>query len=111
MSNEINVIADNGGGVTLQVIDDRGYKYQHSYEDVNQCAADIKEALAGADVSNWDGNEVSDENDEYWLITSDYQISNGGYREIMAVKSVADFADWTDSGWHNCNALAFLVNE
>lgn len=107
MTNEINVIADNGGGITLQVINDNGTKYQHTHDDAAQCAIDINAALAGDNAArDWDGNEVSDEDDSAWLIASDDKIKNGGYRELLGVESLADFADWIDSGWGNCNDLA-----
>jgi hypothetical protein len=107
MANEINVIADNGGGITLQVINDNGSKYQHTHDDADQCATDIKAALAGDNAArDWDGNEVSDDDDSAWLISTDDQIRNGGYREVLGVTSVSDFEDWDDCGWGNCTALA-----
>lgn len=95
MENEIYIIADNGGGITMQITDADGYKYQHYYCDISQCAGDIKSALAGDSASGWDGNEISD-----WLIPSGI-----GYK-TMIVESLADLADWSDSSWGNCRSLA-----
>ena len=107
---EINVIADNGGGITLQIINDNGAKYQHCYDDAAQCAADIKAAFDGANASReWDGNEVSDEDDSAWLITSNDDLRNVGYREIMGAQSVSNFTGWVGSHWYNCNALAVAL--
>lgn len=58
-SNKITVIADNGGGVTLQVVKPSGYRYQHYYDDAKQAAHDVMTAQDNStDVCDWDNNEA-----------------------------------------------------
>lgn len=107
--NEINAIADNGGGITLQITSDAEEKYQHTYYDIEQCAGDLLQAIGGANAyHDWDGNEVA-EDDAAWLIASYEDIRNGGFAEILGVKSVDDLAAWSKSSWHNCAELAAIV--
>lgn len=104
MSNNIDVIADNGGGVTLQITNADGDIYQHSYSCMEQCATDIKAALTGDDPIQWDGNELDE--DAPLLNPSDNDLRNGGYTQIIDLQSVDEFADWLDIGWANCEELA-----
>jgi hypothetical protein len=65
----INVILDNGGGVTIQTD-----KYAHYYTNPAQAAHDYNLLLGGSDTGEWDGNEP-DIRQEY-----DNDIErNGGY--------------------------------
>lgn len=75
---EITAICDNGGGITLQVIDGDA-RYQHTYQDAKQCATDIKVAVEGGDITEWDGNEAEGY-EAFWLDPSGEDIRNGGYR-------------------------------
>lgn len=76
MKPEIKVIADNGGGLTLQVIKG-SRKYQHTFDRAVDCADAIKAAERGDSFAGWDGDESSD-----WLAPTRDEISNGGYRVI-----------------------------
>jgi hypothetical protein len=82
MASKVMVIADNGGGLVLQIGSGHG-RYQHRYEadTARQCAVDMLLALAGDDVSGWDGNEVSDG----WVTPTDDEIRNGGYRVFSPI--------------------------
>lgn len=76
---QIIIIADNGGGLTLQIGCRRG-GYQHSYDAPRQCARDIVTALAdmavgGLDLGCWEGNEAHD----CWLTWTPEDESCGGY--------------------------------
>ena len=98
---DITIIADNGGGLTLQLVDDYDRRYQHYYKSPTQCATDIKTALADDSFEGWDGNEADDEDgNDCWLDPTCDQIRNGGYRILSA-----DQLD-VESSWRNIRELA-----
>jgi hypothetical protein len=80
-TNEIAIIFDNGGGITLQIISESGYRYQHTYNDADHAATDIKAATYGSSPSSWDGNEAEGD-DANWIEPTNDQIRNGGYLAI-----------------------------
>lgn len=65
----IDVIFDNGGGITIQTT-----TYAHYYQDPAQAAEDYKLIISGADTGDWEGNEI-DNRMEY----DAEQVRNGGY--------------------------------
>ena len=72
---EIDVIADNGGGLTLQV---HGRKpYLHSYDRADLLAENLRAIARGADPANdWEGNEYP----ETALDVYSYDVERtGGY--------------------------------
>ena len=102
-TNEITIIFDNGGRITLQVGEGKD-RYQHAYDYAVHCANDIRRLLAGESTDDWDGNEV-----EYWIELTAEEFYNGDYK-IMDAKDVIDFnPESTD--WHNIRELhAALAN-
>ena len=76
----IKIIFDNGGGITLQVISNDGYHYQHWYNSPAYAANDALLAFIGDDVSKWEGNDVDSHG---WLSPTNDQIASGGYRVVM----------------------------
>jgi hypothetical protein len=92
---EITIIADNGGGLTLQVTH-KGLRYQRS-DDAKQVARLFAEAEGSSDLdlSEWEGNQA----EEYgWLDPDPDAIRNGGYR----VMSLADILESSESdSWAN----------
>jgi hypothetical protein len=107
MDNDITVIFDNGGGITLQVVNVTGQDYQHAYDtsQIEQCANDIHAALSGQNPSaDWEGNDLDDD-DINLLDPSEQQIENGGYR-VVTVNCAEDLKCLADSGWDNAEQLA-----
>jgi hypothetical protein len=73
MDREIEIIADNGGGVTIQ---DHMTPYAHYYSDPRQVVTDLRAIVAGNLPDTWDGNEYDGTMIEY-----DFDMeSNGGYQ-------------------------------
>jgi len=105
--NKITLIADDGGGLTLQVTNG-DVKYQHYYSDVTrQAAEDTLAALSGDDTTWWEGNEV----DDGWLETTANELQNGGYQELSA-KSIDDVIKWgADNDWNNVSELSCLLKD
>jgi hypothetical protein len=102
---EINIIADNGGGLTLQLIDDDNNRYQHYYDSPGVISADIKEAQTNNNFAAWDGNEAEDEDgNDLWLYVGQEQIKNGGYRELTPDDLLKVKLD--DCSWRNVRELA-----
>lgn len=72
----LEVILDNGGGLTVQCDG-----YTHAYDDASyeamatHAATDVRALLDGADPSDWDGNEPENRIDY-----DSNQLRNGGYR-------------------------------
>lgn len=80
MTRTIKIIADNGGGLTLQIVEGK-LRYQHTYTDANQCAYDVSAAINEPDaVADWDNNESED-----WVEIDLENIRNGGYRVYNGV--------------------------
>ncbi len=98
---DITIIADNGGGLTLQLVDDYDQRYQHHYMSPTQCAGDIKIVQEDGSFEGYDGNEAEDEDgNDCWLYPTYDQIRNGGYRILSA-----DQLD-VESSWRNIRELA-----
>jgi hypothetical protein len=103
--NTLTLIADNGGGITLQVVNtDNGIKYQHFYTHPSaHCAGDVQCALNGEDVRDWDGNEA----EAGWLTPTPAEIESGGYR-VLIVSCSKDVFEWGrgDESWLNISELS-----
>jgi len=91
----LNLILNNGGGVTIQAITDKGFRYQHSWDGCggfDGAAALLRECLSEdvwENIPDWEGNEavfdngreLSDEEREgRWMDYHPEVESNGGYR-------------------------------
>ena len=102
---DITIIADNGGGLTLQLTDDKGERYQHCYDSAAQCARDIRAALDDHTFAGWDGNEAEEDEDgtPRWINVTYEDIRRGGYREL----TIADLneVDLEDCSWRNIREL------
>lgn len=82
------VIFDNGGGVTVQLLD-----WAHYYQDAKQAARDVAAWLKSHNTSDWEGHEPE-------ALACDPtlgEIRNGGYR----VWTVGD--NPVDEGWGNAD--------
>jgi hypothetical protein len=105
----IEIIFDNGGGITIQNTDDP--YYIHYYDDATQAAQDIIDLNNGGDTAEWDGNEYEDYMstqrqaaeeygddpddvpDDAALIDPSYDdIHNGGYR-VFTLGKIMDAVD------------------
>lgn len=75
MKNEITIILDNAGGITVQV----NGTYQVTLWKVADAAQLIKDAALGADPRDWDGNEIEENG---LLEPSDDALRNGGYNVL-----------------------------
>jgi hypothetical protein len=85
---DITIIADNGGGLTLQIIAADGTRYQHKYNDPEQCACDICDALKDGHTHKWEGNEAKvEEGNSQWLSPHDEDLRNDRFR-IISVSEV-----------------------
>ena len=101
----IDIIADNGGGITLQY--HGRVKYAHTYNNGAQVIEDLIAVVDGFGAENWDGNEYPEIGfDEYDQDTE----SNGGYRWYTgtADQLIKEFADIDpDDAWgYNVKDLA-----
>ncbi len=93
------VIFDNGGGVTVQ-LSNGTHSWAHSYDDAEQAAGDVRDALTDGSFYGFDG----DESDAATVDPTDEEIRNGGFRVVI-------FSDLDDlhthaneqfqSGWGN----------
>ena len=77
LEQNVVIIGDNGGGITLQL----GRDYQHHYyaaprQAAAQIADDITAYLETGDTSDWEGNEAAEHG---WLEPSYEEERNGGY--------------------------------
>jgi len=99
MIENLEVVFDNGGGITVQ-----GDVYAHYYDDARQAATDTHALLHGADPGDWDGNDSTARVN--WTAED---AANGGYKVYSAVEVVRLTPT---SGWRNiddfANALAGL---
>lgn len=100
------VIADNGGGLTLQLTVGDTCIYQHTYMGyrgcAEQCAEDIRayreigpSVDVATEIAGWDGNEVEEAGQ---LEPTDEEIRNGGYW-VIDVDDITE--DFEDRGWAN----------
>ena len=101
---DITIIADNGGGLTLQLTNDNGERYQHYYESAVQCARDVKAALDDT-FADWDGNEAEEDEDgtPRWMNVTYEDIRRGGYRELTVAD--LDALDPETCSWNNIREL------
>ncbi|MFA5387195.1 MAG: hypothetical protein WC322_02255 [Candidatus Paceibacterota bacterium] len=100
---KIDIICDNGGGITLQYHGDD--PYTHYYSDPAQVIEDLRAIEDGNSPEQWDGNEYDDEVMEY-----DHDIArNGGYRwfDGTASEILSQLADMDegDIAWANVRNL------
>lgn len=99
----IQIICDNGGGITLQ-IESGDRRYQHHYcggpqDDAAQCAECIADYVQGSEFDAWDGNQV----EEYgWLDPSYDEQRNGAYR-VLTIAGVLACSD--EDSWRNVRDL------
>jgi hypothetical protein len=89
---KLEVIFDNGGGITVQ-----SPAFTHYYDNAAQAAEDVRQLLAGADPSDWEGNDP-----QAAIAYTEDDWRNGGLR----IYDVADLRDSMASrnpigGWHN----------
>jgi hypothetical protein len=101
MQNEITIILDNGGGITLQI----NGEYQVTTNDHNHAAQMIKDAQApDCDMSDWEGNEIEENG---LLEPSCDEIRNGGYRVYDLAEFMATEAEdvWGNAGRYLREAL------
>lgn len=100
--NTFEIIFDNGGGATLQVMDG---SFAHSYDDMMQLAEDARRLLGGETPELWDGHEpecyVSDEK-------FNAHVDNGGYKLLDSDDLVSEGLEekCTRNGW--ANMIAFF---
>lgn len=80
MTSNLEVIINNGGGITIQC-DGYAHMYEGSTNEMiaEQAAEDILAALRGDDVGDWDGNEP-----ECRIEYTDEDIRSGGYEVFNA---------------------------
>ena len=105
----INIIADSGGGITLQVLGD--VNYEHYFQSAAGAAESVIDAINGDDATTWDGNDL-DNSDEPPLDPSDEDIRNGGYRVLYDVSSIHEVIEWgVDTAWGNISDLSNAVHD
>lgn len=99
-SKDIEIIFDNGGGITIQTDE-----FVHNYDDAADAARDVRGLIQGANPNDWDGNEP-----ECRIIPTDDQIRNGGYK-VMEPEDF-DIGAYEDSSWSNVREFqaAYLAN-
>jgi hypothetical protein len=112
----IEIIFDNGGGITLQKTTEP--YYMHNYNDANQVADDIQAIIDGSTPNDWDGNEYDD---MVALIVVDYDDErNGGYRSyrldnLLDIVNDPDDDEYRDDfdmpgeGWNNVSSVIELL--
>jgi len=101
-SSGIRVIADNAGGLTLQLANtsnDTEYVFERYYNNPQTCADDIISWCNGSHASSWHDNEIDSENGI--LEPTGEQIRMGGYRELFG-SSEFDI----NSSWRNIKELS-----
>ncbi len=105
MKRSEQIIMDNGGGITLQLQQGR-YRWQHTYSDPVHAGEDLVAWLAGSDLTQWDGNDLDDD-DVCWLVPSQDDIRNGGYRVYGALELFSADVDqvWGAAGRDMWEAL------
>lgn len=89
---KIEIIFDNGGGVTLQTADG----FVHHYSDARQAAQDAMTYVDTGSSKGWEGNEP-----EHRVEVTDEQIRSGGYR-VFDQDDVRDYLHVQhDGSWQN----------
>jgi len=106
----IQIIFDNGGGITLQKTSKP--HYMHYYNDPCQTAEDIKALLSGDNPASWEGNEygqeVGPDDEKQTILDPSYDdIRNGGYRvyDLAELMDAVKDADLDDISWGNLRDL------
>lgn len=89
MVTNLEVIFDNGGGVTVQCD-----QYVHNFDDPEEAARTFFDLLTGADPGKWDGNEP-----EYGITPTQLDIESGGYI-VYTAQGIGE-AGAVCSGWNN----------
>jgi len=104
--NNLRLVADNGGGFTLQIVSD-DCEYQHCYDCVTQqTAVDVLAAINGDDISTWTNNSA-----ESWIDPMQDEIDNGGYQMLETDCHHAVIEWGNDSSWANVVAFTdFFIN-
>jgi len=104
MENIVIIIADNGGGVTLQI----NSNYQHYYPQANtKLGEDIYAAMCGDNTEYWEGNEI----DGGLLVPTQEEEANNGYK-VLRVESFEDLLSWgVDSSFNNVNELSSIFRD
>ena len=82
----VEILFDNGGGVTLQT-----ESYAHYYHDAEQAAHDYKALAAGSNTADWDGNDSDAEVTRY----IGYQFYD--HDEIQAIVKAGEH----ETSWNN----------
>lgn len=96
------IIFDNGGSAILQLTDG---SFVHSYDDMEQLAADAKQLVNGATTESWDGHEP-----ECYVSDNEFNehVDNGGYKLVdsddLSSDNLQDIC--SRHGW--ANMLAFF---
>jgi hypothetical protein len=94
---DINVIFDNGGGVTLQL---GSWAHWYNAAEMAQAARDLMVYEASGDTSDWEGHEP-----EAAELDPTYdQIRNGGYRVYHTADDIKAAAQ--DTSWGNIRDFA-----
>lgn len=93
MDHNIEVLFDDGGGITVQTDD-----FAHSYDDAKQAATDVKLLLDGDATSDWDGND-----DSCRINWGHEDLGNGGLKvyDTADLKREIASKDPISVGWHN----------
>jgi hypothetical protein len=86
MNKNIEVIADNAGGITVQNTETKAVAY---FPDIHAAKDDLKSILDGDDMSGWDTS-----NPEHYITDEMYaeHESSGGYRAWDAEKIEEEIA-------------------
>jgi hypothetical protein len=110
MNTDIRLLADNSGGITLQVTTDKGERFQRSYDDAVHAIRDAVAADAEDDVTQWDGNDL--QQGTQWLDPTEDDIRNGGYR-ICYLEDLreADRDNYDWGGWGNISDMISALEE
>jgi hypothetical protein len=93
----IQLIADNAGGLTLQVATRPRYvhHYYGNYDYAGHLADDLVELVTGSHPRDWEGNEIAELG---WMVYDRNIARNGGYTWYegtprQVVRAVLDDAD------------------
>lgn len=102
----VTLVADNGGGITLQITDRLGRRWQHCYDGQPvQLADDLRKSQA-ADLylPEWDGDDSADG----WVEPTAEEQRNGGYR-VYDAGEVCAMTDPDEAWGHAMGALVVAL--